>query len=184
MTTMTAIPRNRHVTPWFNEPWPWLLMLGPFIVIVAGLYTAWLAVSSSDGLVTEDYYKQGLAAGETLSRSRHAEDLGVVAGLRLTDKAIQVRLSARQAGMAMPPSLWVTLSHPTRAGLDQRSQLRPVAEGGGDRYVGALHLPASGHWLVLVEDEVKSWRLMGSVSLPAAGEVEIGGSAPAIKSGR
>lgn len=52
-------------SPWYREPWPWLLMAGPLIVIIAGLVTAWLAVTSSDGLVTDDYYKKGLAAGET-----------------------------------------------------------------------------------------------------------------------
>ena len=56
------------------------------------------------------------------------------------------------------------------AGIDQKSLLKP-SEGA---YVGNLNLPASGHWLVLVEDEAKTWRVMGSVMLPAAGEVVIG----------
>lgn len=158
--------------PWYREIWPWLLMAGPAIVIVAGLVTAWLAIKSSDGLVTEDYYKQGLAAGETLARSRHAEELGISAGLRLAGDAVHVRLSARQADMAMPPALRVTLSHPTRAGIDQKSTLRREDAG----YVGELRLPASGHWLILIEDEARTWRLMGSVMLPAAKETVIGGS--------
>jgi hypothetical protein len=37
-------------------------------------------------------------------------------------------------------------------------------------------LPAAGHWLVLLEDERKTWRLMGNVILPANGETLIGGS--------
>jgi hypothetical protein len=157
--------------PWYRETWPWLLMAGPAIVIVAGLVTAWLAIKSSDGLVTEDYYKQGLAAGETLARSRHAEELGITAGLRLAGDAVHVRLNARQAEMTMPPALLVTLSHPTRAGIDQKSTLRREDAG----YVGDLRLPASGHWLILIEDEARTWRLMGSVMLPAAKEAVIGG---------
>ena len=158
--------------PWYREPWPWLLMAGPAIVIVAGLTTAWLAIKSSDGLVTEDYYKQGQAAGETLARSRHAEELGISAGLRLAGDTIKLRLTAKQADMAMPPALLVTLSHPTRAGIDQKSTLRREDAA----YVGELRLPASGHWLILVEDEARTWRLMGSVVLPAAKETVIGGS--------
>jgi len=46
----------------------------------------------------------------------------------------------------------------------------------GEVYAGKLNLPASGHWLVLVEDEARTWRVMGSVMLPAAGEVVIGAS--------
>jgi hypothetical protein len=170
---MKATTMNKTATkPWYREPWPWLLMAGPAIVIVAGIVTAWLAVTSSDGLVTEDYYKQGLAAGETLARSRHAEALGLQAGLRLTAEGVQVRLNGN-GQVPMPDALTVMLSHPTRAGLDQQSRLRRD----GEVYAGAMHLPASGHWLILIEDEARTWRLMGSVMLPAATETVIGGTA-------
>ncbi len=155
---------------WYREPWPWLLMSGPFIVIVAALFTAWLAVTSSDGLVADDYYKKGLAAGETLAKSQQAERLGITAGVMLNREAMQIRLNATQA-FDQPPTLKVTLSHPTRAGMDQQLLLKR----NGDVYRGEMLLPASGHWLVLVEDEAKSWRIMGSVILPAAQESVIGG---------
>ena len=61
--------------PWYKEPWPWFLMAGPAIVIVAGFATAWLAIISNDGLVTDDYYKQGLAINQRLQRDHHASDL-------------------------------------------------------------------------------------------------------------
>lgn len=170
MTTIITAATLR-AKPWYREPWPWLLMIGPFIVIVAGITTAWLAVRSSDGLVTEDYYKQGQAAGETLSRSRRAEALGLQAGLRLTESSMRVRLLSRQADAAFPPSIAVTLSHPTRAGMDQKVML----ERDGDAYAGNFRLPAAGHWLVLVEDDARTWRLMGSIVLPAAAESLIGG---------
>jgi hypothetical protein len=43
---------------------------------------------------------------------------------------------------------------------------------------GEVRLPAAGHWLVLLEDERKTWRLMGNVILPANGETLIGAPAP------
>jgi hypothetical protein len=159
--------------PWYREPWPWLLMAGPFVVVVAGLVTAWLAVVSSDGLVTEDYYKQGQAAGETLARSHYADAIGLEARLSLTEGGIKVQLAARDTTVNLPANLRLTLSHPTRAGLDQQVTL----PANGQTYSGALRLPASGHWLVLIEDEAKTWRLMGSVMLPASGVTIIGSSA-------
>lgn len=158
--------------PWYREPWPWLLMLGPFVVVVAGIYTAWLAISTADGLVTDDYYKQGLAANKTIARSEKAKALGLAAGVRVTEDGLAIRLTARDTTFQAPDVLVVTLSHPTRAGLDQSQQF----QRDGERYVGKLRLPASGHWLVLVEDEPKSWRLLGNVVLPATGETQIGGS--------
>ena len=162
---------------WYREPWPWILMAGPAVVIVAGIYTAWLAVSTSDGLVADDYYKRGLAAGETLARSQHAADLGIEARMSLAEDTIRVRISARDPGWAAPANLHLTLSHPTRAGIDQASLL----QRDGETYRGKLNLPASGQWLLLLEDEKKTWRLLGSVMLPSAGEMVIGGAAEATR---
>lgn len=170
-----TIATNRNSKPWYREPWPWFLMSGPIVVIIAAFVSAWIAIRSNDGLVTEDYYKQGLAAGETLARSKRAEEMGISAGLRLTDDRVLIRLVSRQP--EKPAALHVTLSHPTRAGIDQKSVLRPQ----GDLYAGTLNLPASGHWLVLIEDEARTWRVMGSVMLPATGEVAIGATDTATK---
>jgi hypothetical protein len=38
-------------------------------------------------------------------------------------------------------------------------------------------LPASGHWLVLIEDQEKTWRLLGNVLLPSNEDLVIGHSA-------
>lgn len=162
--------------PWHKEPWPWLLMAGPAAVIVAGIVTVWLAVSSNDGLVTDDYYKQGLAAKQTLGRSEKARAQGIEARLRLGADAISLRLQARDKGFVPPDRLVVTLSHPTRAGMDQTRTLSRA----GDAYSARFSLPAAGHWLVLIEDDpgngTPTWRLMGNVVLPAPGEIVIGGA--------
>lgn len=166
------MPPTQVAKPWYREPWPWYLMFGPFVVIVAGLATAWIAYATNDGLVTDDYYKQGLNVDRTLARNREAERLGIEARARFTAEGVSVGLTpAPGVEFGVPPSLSLTLSHPTRAGLDQTVRL--TANNG--RYSGNLRLPASGHWLVLIEDEAQSWRVMGNVVLPAKGEIIIGG---------
>jgi len=156
--------------PWYREPWPWILAAGPAIVVVAGIYTAWLAIKSNDGLVTEDYYKKGLAANQTIARSELATRYGLVAGLRVTAERMSVSLRAADAGFPSPPSIVITISHPTRAGLDQSGTFPRQ----GASYSGEVRLPAAGHWLVLIEDEARTWRLLGNVVLPADGETLIG----------
>jgi hypothetical protein len=167
----------RMTKPWYREPWPWLLMLGPFVVVVAGIVTTWLAVSSSDGLVAEDYYKQALSVDKTLASSALADALGLSVALRATEREFVLKLAARDENFVPPPTLRVTLSHPTRAGLDQ-SEVFTLT---GAAYIGKLRLPRSGHWLVLIEDEPKTWRLMGNVVLPASGETVIAGNAAGRK---
>jgi uncharacterized protein len=160
------------VKPWYREPWPWYLMFGPFVVIIACVVTAWIAYSTSDGLVTDDYYKQGLSVDRTLARSREADKLGLVVKARFQSDGVELALTAAPNAQYIPPkTVTLSLSHPTRAGLDQSV----VLTGMDGRYVGKFRLPASGHWLVLVEDEDKTWRLMGNVVLPALGDTVIGG---------
>jgi hypothetical protein len=169
---MNAIDKG----PWYKEPWPWILMTGPIIVIIAGVITAIIAIKTSDGLVTEDYYKKGLAANQTIARSDQATKLGLTVGLRLTSEAITLRLQVADKSFVAPPNLVVTISHPTRAGLDQTQTL--VRQG--DSYTGPVKLPSAGHWLVLVEDQTNQWRVMGNVILPANGEIVIGSNTPRV----
>ena len=168
MNTHTARKEDR--LPWYKHPAPWLLMLGPFIVVVAALYSAWLAITSADGLGVEDYYKQGLNVDRTIALSERARALGLRAGVAFSPQGIAVRLSSGTAEFSFPKALTVTLSHPTRAGLDQAGTIFRA----GDVYRGEFRLPRSGHWLVQIEDDGKTWRLMGNVVLPAQGEATIG----------
>ena len=69
------ILKSSDKQPWYKEPWPWILMAGPGIVIVAGITTAWLAVVSNDGLVSDDYYKEGMTLNQRLQRDHKAETL-------------------------------------------------------------------------------------------------------------
>ncbi|EXI73950.1 MAG TPA: FixH family protein [Candidatus Accumulibacter phosphatis] len=149
---------NSSATPWYREPWPWLLMLGPLVVVIAGLVTAYLAVVSNDGLVVDDYYKEGLGINQRTARDQRAADLGIAAEVLLggSGERIRVLLQANE-GLRSPDSLTLRIAHPTRPGLDQNLLLR--AEGG--RVYGATLRPLQGRWHVILEDERQEWRLTG-----------------------
>lgn len=164
---------NTVAVPWYLHRWPWYLMAGPALVVVASLVTIWLAIVSSDGLVTEDYYKKGLAINQTLALDDRARKLGLEAGLQLKLDSISIRISSKAADFLLPNHIRVTITHPTRAGLDQ-SQVLPLQDG---RYSGKFKLPAAGHWLVLLEDDAGTWRMLGNIVLPASGETVFGGDA-------
>lgn len=155
---------------WYRERWPWILIAGPAIVVAAGLVTAWLAFSGADGLVVDDYYKQGLAINKTLGRSEAAARLGVRAELDLTDGRVRVTL----ANAAVRGALSLRLVHPTRAGMDQSVDLAALGPG---VYEGRLRVPRPGRWHVVLED--RDWRLAGDWILPAAGTLALGGGSTA-----
>ena len=137
--------------PWYREPWPWLLMLGPAVVLVAGAATMWVAVASADGLVADDYYKQGLAINKRLAKEDEARRRGISAEVRLSPERLRVELRGEA-----PAALFVHLAHATRAGHDLRLRLVPVAPGA---YEAELSDLPRGHWHVVIEDPRGTWRI-------------------------
>jgi uncharacterized protein len=142
--------------PWYRELWPWLLMAGPVAVLVAGALTTWIAFASADGLVAEDYYKQGMGINRRLAREQAAQQRGISAAIRIEPASIRLELRG-----AAPEALFVQLAHATRAGHDVRLRLVPGADG-----VYAAELPPlpAGRWHAVIEDARGTWRLVQELS--------------------
>ncbi len=155
--------------PWYKEPWPWIIMAGPFAVIVAGAITIWLAMTSFDGMVEDDYYKQGLAVNQRIHRDRMAEQLGLRAEVMRNGTMLRVILTSQQQ-MPLPGQLNFRFSHPTRGGMDQTVVLNHEGQG---FYSGALATDVSGRWHVFLEDQELNWRLLGDWQLNADARLQL-----------
>jgi hypothetical protein len=142
--------------PWYREPWPWLLMSGPAAVLLAGAATTWIAFACADGLVAEDYYKQGLGINRRLAREDTARQLGISAAIRIEASSIRVELHG-----ATPEAVFVHLAHASRAGHDVRLRLARLPDGAYETPLPAL--PA-GRWHAVIEDPRASWRIVKEVS--------------------
>lgn len=160
---MSAGQATRSQTPWYKEHWTWLLMLMPATAVVAGFVTLWLAITSFDGLVADDYYKQGLAINTDQGRSVRASALGLHARLQLESgqNRIGLDLASDVAGTALPPVMTLRLLHATRNGVDVTLTLARVADG---RYEAALPELVPGRWNLKAEAD--NWRLDGSLNVP------------------
>jgi uncharacterized protein len=162
----TAAPRA-----WYREPWPWFLAAGPLTVVVAGAITVWLAVRSDDGLVADDYYKQGLAINQVIRRDQAAAELRLRARVLFNHENQHIRVFLRgAAGRPLPDAIRLRILHPTRAGADQVVELPASSAGVFDGAVSAL---GSGRWLLSLEDAQQSWRLMGEMFVPRDAEVAL-----------
>jgi uncharacterized protein len=162
---------NVTLKPWYREPWPWILMAAPAAAVIAGTATLWLAVRSFDGLVADDYYKQGLALNQVFARAEKAKALGIEGALVLAagaDGGISASLHARSG--ELPRVLNLSLTHPTRVGLDQRVTLLAAKAGDYAARIGAL---APGRWHVIVEDPARQWRLRGELQIPQDSRAEL-----------
>ena len=151
--------------PWYREPWPWLIMAGPAAVVVAGVATAVIAFRGADGLVADDYYKQGLGINRQIARDEAARELGIAGRVQL-EKGV-ARLSLRSAS-ALPDRLTLRLAHPSRASEDR--VLYPARTADGAWEAPLQPLPA-GRWLVIVE--TAQWRVSASIDTRAAEAAEL-----------
>lgn len=147
----------RQVPPWYRQRWPWLLMSGPAIVIVAGIATMIIAFKTSDGLVEDDYYKQGLGINKTLQRDADARARGLAAIARFGADNGRVRI-AFESGEPGDGALRLKLLHPTRAGLDQTVNLVRIAPG---LWEGVLTPLARGLWRLQLDTLAGDWRIGG-----------------------
>lgn len=136
--------------PWYRERWPWFLLSGPAIVVIAGFASAYLAVRSDDGVVAQDYYKRGLLINRELAKTERASGIAALASFD-RDGAVHVRLEGADA---RPAQLRLRVAHPTREGLDRVALLTLSADG---TYFGRIMPVPTGRWLVTLDTE--AWRM-------------------------
>jgi hypothetical protein len=165
----TAPVFGRQATkPWYAQRWPWLLMLGPAAVVVAGAYTTWLAVQTPDAVVVDDYYKQGKAINQNLRRDRAATALGLGLRARFDGGTLEGRLASHGQPVVAP--FRIMLAHPTQPHKDRSMLVVPDADG---RFVVALPGLEQTHWQVVVEGARRDWRLARSWDWPRSAELTI-----------
>ncbi|WP_353569943.1 FixH family protein [Candidatus Albibeggiatoa sp. nov. BB20] len=148
--------------PWYQEPYVWLVIFFPSLAVVGGMITITLAITSYDGLVVDDYYKQGLQINKKLDRDKAAGRHGLRAfmAFNVSDNVIVIELD-KQADYELPSSLNIVFSHRTRAGFDTSLSFERME---GSIYRGQLPDLIAGKWTV--ELAADDWRLIGAVKMP------------------
>lgn len=169
MTTNSPTLGTQPVEPWYQQGWPWFLFGLPAIAVVAGIITLIIANWDWDGLVADDYYKEGQGVVMLIDKLEHARSLGLTAQLSLHDGSVSVDLSSTQ-GSELPGKLYLNIIHPTRSGADQQILLE---KGQDALYSGTFAPLSAGRWRFRIEDESRTWRMNGAANIPAETEVKI-----------
>jgi hypothetical protein len=78
--------------PWYRQGWPWFLILLPLTVVIACFVTLYLALSTDEALVRDDYYKEGLAINQRLEAEANARARGIEAQLRYDAATLAIEL--------------------------------------------------------------------------------------------
>lgn len=167
MSTPTPPHAGRSpAKPWYKYPWPWLLMAGPAIVVVAAFYTYHLAATRNNpSLVTDDYYREGKNIALQMERDEEAERRQIRAELLISpdNNRAKVLLSGNIEPNVPIKLLWL---HPARSEYDQTVEMQQ--QGGAAAAANRVEYAAvfqtlrpADHWYVRLEDSTGKWRVQG-----------------------
>jgi hypothetical protein len=140
-------------------------MAGPFAVVIASLASAWIAAATDDGVVAEDYYKQGLLINRRLAAidAEHIHDPAATIGFR-ADGEVRVHLEA-----GSPPNrLRLTLERP--GAHDSRTIALSMAPDGD--WTGRIDVETPGRWIVKLQSD--RWALPVTTIAGIPSEIRLG----------
>ena len=150
--------------PWYRQFWPWFIMALPFTAVIASFITLIIAAHDPDGLVADEYYKEGIAINQVLERDRQAAALGLIGLVRIDVLRHKLILTLEgPAAATQAADIVLRMIHPTRPNLDRTLLLTREA---GNRWSAPLDHAAPGRWHVLLESAQGGWRVTGRLALP------------------
>lgn len=140
----------------------WMLIAIPLASVIMGAVMITLAFNNNDGLVVDDYYKQGLEINRTLERDFRASELELAAEIEFqpTDNRVSLSLSGAP-GFEAPAEISLGFYHATRKGEDKVLSLRRDTTG---VYSAPMPALSDGRWYVSAE--TGEWRLTRAVYFP------------------
>lgn len=163
-------PPREDTEPWYKQFWPWFLISLPLSVVIASIVTINLAIKTNDGLVSDDYYKEGLGIHRDADSAAKAKALGIAAALDYDAEtgALSVALDEPLSDAAGVLSLEIV--HPTRPDNDRFTQLTPIGPG---RYAGRVEPIVPANWRLTLQPEDGRWRIVGRLKVPGSGSARL-----------
>ena len=151
---------------WYKEPYFWMLVCIPLSSVIMGSFFIYLAVSTKDTLVRDNYYKDGLAINQEMLWDKKADTLDIKLSLLIKDNTAIIKLlGSRQTP---PNTLLLKLSHPTLEDRDRDAFLQ-VSENGD--YIGFIESFEDSRFYLMVESIDQEWRVRKNMTV-TQGRVE------------
>lgn len=154
-----------HTKPWYKHPHLWLVICLPILSIVVSLTFARTAFINKSDVVRDDWYMDGKALQQDLSRDTAAATANLHAKVSMNPQGqIDVVLS-HAPNTAIPPQLDLYFFHPIKSEKDHKISLKRLEDGHFQGQMDADLLKPSHYY---VELDGHLWRLKQRVELPIA----------------
>lgn len=155
---------------WYQDRWPWFLIAGPALVVVASFVTLGLAIKSNDGVVADDYYKLGLVVNRRIAEN--GPDVHADAGAIINADA-DGRLRVRLEGFLAPPAQVRLAVSPT--GTGQHETVVALVSDAPGSWVGVLPPQSPGRHILRLEAD--NWSLPITTVAGRITDVRLGAAA-------
>lgn len=161
-------PSTSPKTPWYKEPICWLAFAPALAGVGVGLTLLIVGILNYDGVVHDDYYKEGRGINQSFERDRVSREMELNAQLRFTPDQLQLDLSGQLSDY--PEQLVVLMENPTRSALDFSIPLQHLQ---GGRYLGHLPQHPENKWDIRLYGPEREWRLQGRSHFPTRSVIEL-----------
>ena len=163
-------PPREDTKPWYRQFWPWFLIALPLSVVIAAMVTINIAIESDDGLVSDDYYKEGLAIHKDADSAAKAKAMGIAGEVQYDADTGAITLTLGKPLPTAVSGLSLEVIHPTLPNQDQSIQLAPLD---GVRFAGRLEPLGPANWKLALRPQDRSWRIEGRLSQPGSGDTRL-----------
>jgi len=150
-------------SPWYKQTWLWFVLAPLIAVMIYAPVFMYIAVTTSDGVVKEDYYKVARGLNIDHSREQAAQSLGIHGRLMIDSVTGDLRLQLKSAE-PLPRELQLSLIHPSHQKYDQILHLRSV--DGNGLYSGNLQAELVGKRYVILGPLDQAWQLRAEIDPP------------------
>ena len=159
---------NQSTTkPWYRYGLLWLVISIPVASVISSAVLITVATTHKDGMVVDDYYKQGKAINQVLVRDDFARAADIHAQIQFSPAGlVKVQLKAKQPILLGP--LTLKLVHSIKPQLDQMTLLKAESPY---HFIGHLKDFRPGRWYVQLE--TPQWRLLSRYRLTSSQHIEL-----------
>lgn len=145
---------NEPITPWYKEPWMFLVLGVPFAAVCWGVVIVTLAVNGKDSLVSDSYYKDGMAYTENRVFRDKAKRLQLTAEITYNDGEIRSTIAGYLD--EHPSFLRAQLIHPTLETEDETVLLQRMEDGS---YLGLAEKNHVGKRKIWLQSPEQEWMI-------------------------
>lgn len=155
----------------WKQPWLWITLAPLILSVVLGLTMLNISFHIQDGLVTDEYSKEGLAINERIEKEENAKNIKAQATLSTDPISGELTLIFSSTNENKPDTLILEVIHPIIKDQDTKVVLTHQGEG---QYLGMIDsAPDSKRYIRLHELHQPTWVLKGEIEFPLQGSTTI-----------